>query len=91
VIIHILEILSYGRLTIGDFKPLDQFPPEDAVMEALADIMDRALLPEDGGNSEAGKVIFRQMTAAARAQMEQIKQAIDKKQTINHGVTNDNR
>jgi len=91
VIVHILEILSYGRLIIGDFKPLDQFPPEDAVTEALADIMDRALLPEDGGKSEAGKVIFRQMTAAARAQMEQIKQAIDTKQTINHGAMNDSR
>ena len=91
VIIHILEILSYGRLTIGDFKALDQFPPEAAVTEALADIMDRALLPEDGGNSEAGKVIFRQMSAAARAQMEQIKQAIDMKQTITHGAMNDSR
>ena len=58
MIVHILEILSYGQLTIGDFKPLDQFPPYDAVMEALADMMDRSLLPEDGGNSEAGKVHF---------------------------------
>ena len=84
-------MLSYGQLTIGDFKPLDQFPPYDAVMEALADMMDRALLPEDGGNSEAGKAIFRQITAAARAQMERIKQAKDTKQTIRQGVTNDNR
>jgi hypothetical protein len=53
--------------------------------------MDRALLPEDGGNSEAGKIIFRQITAAARAQMEQIKQAIDTKQTINDGAMNDSR
>ena len=80
VIEHIVEMLSWGQLTIGDFKPPDQFPPYDAVMEALADMMDRALLPEDsapgtGGNSEAGKAIVRQITAAARAQMEQIKQA----------------
>ncbi len=80
VILHIVEMLSYGQLTIGDFKPPDQFPPYDAVMEALADMMDRALLPEDGapgngGDSEAGKAIVRQITAAARAQMEQIKQA----------------
>ncbi len=80
VILHIVEMLSYGQLIIGDFKPPDQFPPYDAVMEALADMMDRALQPEDGapgtgGNSEAGKAIVRQITAAARAQMEQIKQA----------------
>jgi len=27
VILHIGEMLSYGQLTIGDFKPPDQFPP----------------------------------------------------------------
>ena len=90
VIIHIIEMLSYGQLTIGDFKPLDQFPPYDAVMEALADMMDRALMPEDGGNNEAGKAIIRQITAAARAQMEQIKQAMGTKQTIPQGAANDN-
>ncbi len=89
VIEHIVEMLSYGQLTIGDFKPPEQSPPYDAVMEALADMMDRALAPRsepappagDGpedavtGASEAGKTIIRQITAAARAQMEQIKQA----------------
>jgi AcrR family transcriptional regulator len=79
VIVHILEMLSYGQLTIADFKPLDQFPPYDAVMEAVADMMDRALAPPDGGNSQAGKAITRQITAAARAQMEQIKQELDRK------------
>ena len=96
VILHIVETLSYGQLTIGDFKPLDQFPPYDAVMAALADIMDRALRPEDsapgtGGNSEAGKAILRQMTAAARARMEQVKQAKDTKQPMQQGATHDNR
>ena len=91
VILHIVEMLSYGQLTIGDFKPPGQFPPYDAVMEGLADIMDRALLPEGGGNSEAGKALFRQITAAARAQMERIKQAKDTKQAQRQGATNDNR
>ena len=88
VLAHIFEVLSYGQLTIGDFKPLDQFPPYDAVMEALADMMDRALLPEDGGNSEAGKAVLRQITAAARAQMEQIKQAKDRPPTISDDAAN---
>ena len=48
VILHIVEMLSYGQLTIGEFKPLDQFPPYEPVMEALADLMDRALLQEGG-------------------------------------------
>ncbi len=95
VIEHIVEMLSYGQLTIGDFKPADQSPPYDAVMEALADMMDRALRPADGAtgtdNSEAGKVIVQQITAAARAQMEQIRQAKDMKENIHSGVTHDNR
>jgi AcrR family transcriptional regulator len=91
VIIHIMEMLSYGQLTIGDFKPPDQSPPYDAVMDGLADIMDRALQPEGGGNSEAGKAIFRQLTIAARAQMEHMTHAGDTKQAIDQGATNDNR
>ncbi len=94
VIEHIIEMLSYGQLTIGDFKPLDQFPPYDAVMEAVADMMDRALMPKGGGNSKAGKAIIRKITAAARAQMERIKQAKDAKdakQKIRRGATHDNR
>jgi AcrR family transcriptional regulator len=91
VIEHIVEMLSYGQLTIGDFKPADQSPPYDAVMEALADMMDRALQPEDGGNSAAGKAIVKQVTEAARAQIEQIKQAKDTNKKIRSGATDDNR
>jgi TetR/AcrR family acrAB operon transcriptional repressor len=95
VIEHIVEMLSYGQLTIGDFKPADQSPPYDAVMEALADMMDRALRPEGGGpgtdNSQAGKAIVQQITAAARAQMEQIKQATNRKEKILNGATHDIR
>jgi AcrR family transcriptional regulator len=65
---HIIEILGYGQLTIGDFKPADQSPPDEVVMEALADMMDRLLTPENGGDSEAGKAVIRQIVAAARAQ-----------------------
>ncbi len=82
VILHVVEILSYGQLTIGDFKPADQFPPYDAVMAALADMMDRALAPQSdgpggggtGAHNEAGKELVRQITDAARTQLEQIKQ-----------------
>jgi AcrR family transcriptional regulator len=95
VIEHIVEMLSYGQLTIGDFKPAEQSPPYDAVMEALADLMDRALRPEGAtrgtDSSEAGKVIVQQITAAARAQVEQIKQAKDMKEKAGSGATYANR
>ena len=64
---HIIEMLGYGQLTIGDFKPADQSPPDEVVMEALADMMDRLLTPEGGGDSEAGKAVIRQIVTAARA------------------------
>lgn len=95
VIEHIVEMLSYGQLTISDFKAPDQFPPYEAVMEALADMMDRALRPEDGApgtgaSSEAGKALTRQITAAARAQIKQIKQAKDMKAKSGNGASDDN-
>src|SRR5512133_2521277 len=64
---HIIEMLGYGQLTIGDFKPADQSPPYEVVMEALADMMDRLLTPEGGGESEAGKAVIRQIVAAVLA------------------------
>jgi len=46
--------------------------------------------PVPGGNSEVGKAICRQITAAARAQMERIKQAKDTKQAQRQGANHDN-
>lgn len=59
----------------------------DAIMEAPADMIARALLQEGGGNSEAGKAIVRASTAAARTQMERIQQAKVLKQLLFHGAT----
>lgn len=72
---HLLETLSYGQLTIADFKSPDQFPPFPAVMEALASMLDRWLSPEDGGNSEAGKQVFRQFAVVMREQLEHMRLA----------------
>jgi len=65
-------------------------------MEALADMMDRALrpAPRDGApgteDSQAGKAIVQQITAAARAQLEQIKQAKDMQEKVHGGATHGN-
>jgi AcrR family transcriptional regulator len=67
---HLLEALSYGQLTMGDFKPTDQLPALSEVTEALADMMDRWLSPEDGGNSEAGKEVIRQIVAASKERLQ---------------------
>jgi hypothetical protein len=41
VMAHILEMLGYGQMSIADFKPADHIPPYEAVMETLAEMMDR--------------------------------------------------
>jgi AcrR family transcriptional regulator len=77
---HVLDMLSYGQLTIGDYKPSATFPPYEVVMETMAEVMDRWLTPEDGGNSEAGKAVLRKIGEAAGAQFEQMKQAKEVKE-----------
>jgi hypothetical protein len=32
---HIIDIMAYGQLTIGDFKPPDQFPPMTLLWKQL--------------------------------------------------------
>ncbi|GHO47751.1 TetR/AcrR family transcriptional regulator [Ktedonospora formicarum] len=80
---HLIETLSYGQLTIADFQSPDQLPPFPVVMEALADMMDRWLLPEDGGNSEAGKDVIRQIVAETKGQMKHMR--------LSHGQTRDTK
>ncbi len=79
---HILDMLSYGQLSISDIKSPETFPPYEVVMEAIADMMDRLLTPEDGGNSEAGKAVLRKIGEAATAQFEQMKQAKELKEGL---------
>ncbi len=78
---HIIEMVAYGQLAIAEWKPADQLPPYDVVMETLADMMDRSLSPAGGGKtkglaeSQAGKAVIRRVVARAIAQVEQAKQA----------------
>jgi AcrR family transcriptional regulator len=70
---HIIEMLGYGQLLMGDFKPADQTPPFEAVMETIAEMMDRLLTPEDGRGSEAGKAVIRQIVVAAQTRFDEMK------------------
>jgi hypothetical protein len=42
-------------------------------------IIDRLLTPEDGGSSNAGKAVVRQLAAASRVQFDRMKQAKENK------------
>lgn len=69
VIAHIMDLFSYGYVSIADFKDPAQLPPADAVFRTIALIMDRAFTPEGGGDSEAGKAVIRRLTATALEQL----------------------
>ena len=73
VVAHIMDMLAYGLVGLDDVLPKEKMPPMADVIEGIADIMDRALTPPDGGNSEAGKAILRQIVDAGRQQFETIR------------------
>lgn len=70
IVAHIMNILAYGLVGMDDVMDAENIPPTDDIIEGIADIMDRALTPDDGGNSEAGKAILRQIVTSARQQQE---------------------
>jgi hypothetical protein len=47
-------------------------------METIADMLDRLLTPDDGGNSEEGKPSSVSSRATARTQFEQMKPSSEK-------------
>lgn len=63
---HIMHMLAYSLVAIHEIIDAESVPPTEAIIEGIADMMDRALTPEDGGNSEVGKAIVRQIVEAAR-------------------------
>lgn len=70
VVAHVMDMLAYGLVGLDDVLPREKMPPIEDVIEGIAGIMDRALTPPDGGDSEAGKAILRQIAEAGRLQFE---------------------
>lgn len=62
---HIMNIISHGLVSIGQVVNESAIPPIEDTIVTLADIMDKALTPDDGGNSEAGKQVLRQIFKTA--------------------------
>lgn len=71
---HIMNMLAYGLVGMGDVMDPSDIPPTEDVVEGIADFMDRALTPEDGGDSEAGKAIIRRIVVEARQKIAQADQ-----------------
>ena len=71
VVAYLLTCINYGFVMVDDVLEPGQIPPLDLIMQGIDVFIERALSPEEGANSEAGKQILRQMLA-------QIKQQWDK-------------
>lgn len=52
---HLLMILSVGLFSISELIPQELAPPFEEVADALADMVQRALAPQQRGDSEQGK------------------------------------
>ncbi len=64
---HILDMLAFSLVAIGQIRAVEDMPPSEPLIEAIGDMLQRALAPEDGGDSDAGKAIVQALSAAARA------------------------
>ncbi len=72
VVAHIMTMLSYSLIVIGDILEPRFIPPLEDVFDGIADMLDRALTPKDGGNPEAGKEVIRQLQAGGQQQLEEL-------------------
>lgn len=64
---HIMNMLSYGLVSMDQVMDAKHIPATEAILEGIADLLDRALTPADGGNDIAGKMIVRKMYDAGAA------------------------
>lgn len=66
VVAHIMDMISFGMVTITEFVASEHLPPTDDVVRGIADFMHRALTPEGGADSETGKRILRALYTEAQ-------------------------
>ncbi|MEM7112845.1 MAG: TetR/AcrR family transcriptional regulator [Chloroflexota bacterium] len=64
---HIMDMLAYGLVSMEEIKPAAEIPPVDDIIAGIAEMMDKAFTPADGGDSNAGKKVVQQISAAAKA------------------------
>lgn len=67
--VYVLNMMSYGFLKIDEIVPAAEAPPFERVLDQITYLIDRVLSPDDGGDSEAGKVIIRRFATALREQL----------------------
>lgn len=68
-ITYIMDVLANSMVNL---PRTGSVPPYDELLETVAEMLDRMLTPEDGGNIEAGKNILRQLAEEANKFFDQL-------------------
>jgi AcrR family transcriptional regulator len=71
VVAHLLDMLGYGLMGVGEVKPREQIPPLGETLELIGEVLDRTFTP-DGADSEAGKLVLREMMAEGQERMKEL-------------------
>lgn len=61
-IAFLLQALGWGIINASEFTEVDDIPPIEKWGEGLGQFLEHALIPDDGGNHEAGREIYKQAT-----------------------------
>lgn len=68
VVAYTLDYMAYGLLTVEDIIAPDEAPPFEDVVNFFGEILQKVLVPEDGGNQTAGKAIIMQLIETYKTQ-----------------------
>ena len=71
IIAHIMNMLGYGLIAMSDIMPKESIPATNDIIEGIAVIMDSALTPASGSDSETGKTILNQIADTKRHQFQE--------------------
>ena len=69
---YLMNSLQYGFIHMVDIIPADYTPEMDDALIMMMDMLEKYVQPEDGGDSEAGKVVLRQFMAQIRTMLDTI-------------------
>lgn len=69
IVAHIMNMLAYGLVAMDEIMDPADIPPTEALIAGIAELMDRALAPPEGADSEAGKAVLQQIYSQARQQL----------------------
>ena len=67
---YLLNMLNYGFMEAQRQIPAEERPSMTAVIQQQADMLERYLIPADGGNQEAGRQIMLKISQQMRLAMQ---------------------